>query len=122
MGRAVRGREPLAWFGCHQGSIEVRNPDGCTIQKMAQVAEELNANVVDENDNLLVDPGRPDGDTDDGAWRAASPAFQLPEPWPSWGPRTGAAIFGAFVYAGLAFVVGGLGLIFFLLLRDWWER
>jgi hypothetical protein len=49
----------LAWFGYHKGLIDVRNPHAETLQKMADIAEHLKANVVDENDNVLVDPGLP---------------------------------------------------------------
>ena len=48
-----------AWFGYHKGYIDVRNPHAETLQKMADIAEHLKANVVDEEDNLLIDPGPP---------------------------------------------------------------
>ena len=58
----------LAWFGYHKGVIDVRNPHSETLQKMADIAEHLKANVVDEEDNLLIDPGPPQP-----TWRNATP-------------------------------------------------
>ena len=90
----------LAWFCYHKGLIDVRNPHAETLQKMADVAARLKANVVDENDNVLVDPG-PEKPT----WR--EPAA----------PRgsTAASVVGM---VGLAIVAMGLAVVFWLLLRD----
>jgi hypothetical protein len=91
----------LAWFGYHKGYVDVRNPDGETLRKMADVAEDLHANVVDENDNVLVDPGGPEKPT----WR---------EPLAPSG-STAASVVGI---VGLAIVAMGLAVVFWLLLRD----
>ena len=94
------GERVLAWFGYHKGYIDVRNPDGETLRKMADVAEDLHANVVDENDNVLVDPG-PEKPT----WR---------EPAAPRAPTAG-SLAGM---VGIAVVAIGLAVLFWLLLRD----
>ena len=92
----------LAWFGYHKGVIDVRNPHSETLQKMADIAEDLKANVVDEEDNLLVDPGPPQP-----TWRNAPPPAR---------PRGGrdVPIIGIL---GMAVVVVGLAVLFWLLVR-----
>ena len=99
-GGAGGGERVLAWFGYHNGYIDVRNPDGETLRKMADVAERLHANVVDENDNVLVDPG-PEKPT----WR--EPAA----------PRESTASSVIGVVVGMTIVVIGLAVVFWLLLR-----
>jgi hypothetical protein len=98
------GERVLAWFGYHKGYVDVRNPDGETLRKMADVAEDLHANVVDENDNLLVDPGGPEKPT----WRDA-PAPPRPRK---------ARDVPVVAIAGVAIVAIGLAVLFWLLLRD----
>ena len=90
----------VAWFGYHNGVIDVRNPHAETLQKMAQVAEKLKANVVDENDNVLVDPG-----PEKPMWR--EPAA----------PRESTASSVIGVVVGMTIVVIGLAVVFWLLLR-----
>ena len=97
------GERVLAWFGYHKGLIDVRNPDGETLQKMADVAEDLHADVIDENDIVLVDPGPPHP-----TWRDA------PAP-----PRPRKAVDTPVIaIAGIAIVVIGLAVLFWLLLRE----
>ena len=90
----------VTWFGYHDGVIDVRNPHAETLQKMAQVAEKLKANVVDENDNVLVDADAPE------------PVWRPPQQPP--GRLDAASVVGI---VGLATVVIGLALVFWLLLR-----
>lgn len=88
----------LAWFGYHGGMIDVRNPDGEALGKMADVAEALHANVIDENDKVLIDPGPPHP-----TWREpAAPSTPLP-----------ASLLGII---GVAIVVLGLAFVLWLLL------
>jgi hypothetical protein len=91
----------LAWFGYHKGLIDVRNPHAETLQKMADIAEHLKANVVDEEDNLLVDPGPP------------QPTWRQPTPRHARGGN-GLPLVGII---GAAVVVIGLAVVFWLLLR-----
>jgi len=89
----------LAWFGYHKGYIDVRNPHAETLQKMADIAERLKANVVDEEDNLLDDPGPPQP-----TWRAAT----LPA------KRGGVPLMDLLI---TGMVVVGLAVLFWLLSR-----
>jgi hypothetical protein len=91
----------LAWFGYHKGVIDVRNPHAETLQKMADIAEHLKANVVDEENNLLVDPGPPQP-----TWRASASPQKANRT-----PLVDLAITGV--------VVVGLAVLFWLLLRGW---
>jgi hypothetical protein len=97
--RGDGGDKVLAWFGYHKGLIDVRNPHAETLQKMADVAAQLKANVVDEDDNLLIDPGPPQP-----TWREPAPARG-----PVWTSVVGSV--------GIAIVVIGLAVVFWLLLR-----
>jgi hypothetical protein len=93
----------LAWFGYHKGLIDVRNPHAETLQKMADIAERLKANVVDEEDSLLVDPGPPQP-----TWRKpASPRRSSNAP--------GAPLLG--IVAAVVVVAGLAALVWLLLHR-----
>jgi hypothetical protein len=100
--RGDGGDRVLAWLGYHKGVIDVRNPHAETLQKMADIAEDLKANVVDEEDNLLVDPGPPQP-----TWRSAPP------PPPAPGLARDMPVIGIL---GMAIVVIGLAVLFWLLL------
>ena len=102
------GDRVLAWFGWHKGLIDVRNPHAETLCKMADVAERLKANVVDENDNLLIDPGPPQP-----TWRDAAPARRA-----RGGRGREATALPVVGIVGMAIVLIGLTLLFWLLLRD----
>jgi hypothetical protein len=90
-----------AWFGYHRGLIDVRNPHVETLGKMADIAERLKANVVDEEDNVLVDPG------------PSQPTWRKPAPRRG----DGGASISLIGIVGMAIVVIGLAVVLWLLLR-----
>jgi hypothetical protein len=98
--RGDGGDKVLAWFGYHKGLIDVRNPHAETLQKIADVAERLRANVVDENDNVLIDPGPPQP-----TWREPAPAAR---------ESLATSVVGI---VGMAIVAIGLAFVVWLLLR-----
>jgi len=95
------GDRVLGWFGYHKGLIDVRNPHAETLRKMADIAEHLQANVVDEADNFLVDAG-----PSEPVWRAQAPPRRK---W--WDVRLIDVL-------GTVVVVIGLAVVFGLLLRQ----